>query len=75
MKKFFFALAGVAMLAGSAVVVSEPAMASPSQHRYQHNFHKHPHRKVCRTVVRKKVVWRHHRRHVVRYKTRICNWR
>jgi hypothetical protein len=26
-------------------------------------------------VVRRKVIWRHHRRHVVPYRTRVCYWR
>lgn len=68
MKKFFLALAGVAMLAGSVTVAPEPATAA--------GWHHHHHRKhrVCRVVVKKKVVWRHHHRHVVRYKVRRCHW-
>jgi Spy/CpxP family protein refolding chaperone len=66
MKKFFLTLTGAAVLAGSmAVMAPEPAMAR----------HWHSHKQVCRVVVKKRVVWRHGHRHVVRYKVRHCWWR
>ena len=83
MRKLFLAIVGIMMIAGSSLVAA-PAMAKPGDHvqtrqdRHYNprpNYQKRHHRKVCRTVVRKKVVWRHHRRHVVHYKTRVCNWR
>jgi hypothetical protein len=68
MRKFFLTLAGAALLAGSmSVVSSEPAMARDHHHARHH--------KVCRTVWKKKVVWRHHRPHTIRYKTRHCWYR
>jgi len=66
MKKLFLSIAGAALLVGSVAVAPETALAAGwSKH--------HPHR-VCRVVVRKKVVWRNHHRHVVRYKVRRCHW-
>ncbi|MHA6643348.1 hypothetical protein [Mesorhizobium sp. A623] len=77
MRKFFLVLAGVAMMAGTSLAAA-PAMARPGDH-YQSQHHrpdyrgKRHHRQVCRTVVRKKVVWRHHRKQVVRYNVRRCH--
>ncbi|RUW19910.1 hypothetical protein [Mesorhizobium sp. M1E.F.Ca.ET.041.01.1.1] len=66
MKKFFLTLTGAAVLAGSmAIMTPAPAMAR----------HWHSHTQVCRVVVKKRVVWRHGHRHVVRYKVRHCWWR
>jgi hypothetical protein len=64
MKKFFLTLVGAAVLAGSMAVAPEPAMAR----------HWSGHKQVCRIVVKKRVVWRHHRRVVIRYKIRRCHW-
>lgn len=83
MRKLFLALAGVMMIAGSSLVAA-PAMARSGDHHQaqqhhtqnsRHNYRNKHRRQVCRTVVRNKVVWRNHRRHVVRYQTRVCNWR
>ncbi|MCZ8545256.1 hypothetical protein OOJ09_13775 [Mesorhizobium qingshengii] len=64
MKKFFLTLAGAAVLAGSVAVAPEPAEARHWQgHRHHH---------VCRVVVKKRVIWRHGHRHVIRYKVRRC---
>ncbi|RWC27783.1 MAG: hypothetical protein EOS55_16165 [Mesorhizobium sp.] len=67
MKKFFLTLAGAAVLAGSMAVAPEPAEARHWQ-GYRHH-------QVCRIVVKKRVVWRHGHRHVVRYKVRHCRGR
>ncbi|HEY4192972.1 MAG TPA: hypothetical protein VGM46_10040 [Mesorhizobium sp.] len=66
MKKFFLALTGAAMLAGSAMAVPQTAEAAGWHHNRPHQ--------VCRVVVKKRVVWRNHRRHVERYRVRQCNW-
>ncbi|RWE80251.1 MAG: hypothetical protein EOS63_13760 [Mesorhizobium sp.] len=59
-------LTGAAVLAGTmAVMTPEPAMAR----------HWHGHKQICRVVVKKRVIWRHGHRHVVRYKTKHCWWR
>ncbi|MBZ9703700.1 MULTISPECIES: hypothetical protein [unclassified Mesorhizobium] len=68
MKKFFLSLTGATVLAGSmAVITPEPAMA---RHWQGHRPHQ-----VCRIVVKKRVVWRHGNRHVIRQKVRRCHWR
>jgi len=64
MKKFFLALTGMAVLAGSMAVASAPAEAR--------HWQGHRHHQNCRVVVKKKVVWRHGHKHVVRYKVRRC---
>jgi hypothetical protein len=77
MKKFFLALAGIAMLAGPVVMASAPAEAAgngySTQHRH-HNYHKRHHRQVCRIVTKKRTVWRHHHPRTVTYKVRQCRW-
>ncbi|PDQ19121.1 hypothetical protein CN311_21195 [Mesorhizobium sanjuanii] len=65
MKKFFLALTGAAVIAGSMAIAPEPAQAR--------HWHGHYHNQVCRTVVKKKVVWRHGHRKVIRYKVRRCH--
>ena len=69
MKKIFLTLMSAGLLAGSLSVVPETS-AEAASWRY-HNRH---HERVCRVVVRKKVVWRHHHRVVVRYNVRKCHW-
>ncbi|ESY72698.1 hypothetical protein NKH57_22220 [Mesorhizobium sp. M1050] len=65
MKKFFLTLTGAAVLAGSmAVITPEPAMA---RHWSGHRQHE-----VCRIVVKKKIVWRHGHKRVIRYKVKRC---
>ena len=64
MRKFFLSLAGVAVLAGSMAVAPAPAEAR--------HWHGHRHHHACRIVIKKKVVWRHGHKHVVRYKVRRC---
>ncbi|MER8834500.1 hypothetical protein NKJ72_12580 [Mesorhizobium sp. M0045] len=66
MKKFFLTLVGAAVMAGTMAVVPEPAQAR--------HWHGHRHHQVCRIVVKKKVVWRHGHRKVIRYKVRRCGW-
>lgn len=64
MKKFFLALTGAAVLAGSmAVMTPEPAMAK----------HWSGHKKVCRVIVKKRVVWRHGHRKVIIERVRRCH--
>ncbi|WP_027057186.1 hypothetical protein [Mesorhizobium loti] len=64
MKKFFLALTGAAVLAGSmAVMTPEPAMAK----------HWSGHKQVCRVMVKKRVVWRHGHRKVIVTKVRRCH--
>ena len=63
MKKFFLALTGAAVLAGSMAMASEPAMAR----------HWHGHKQVCRIIVTKRVVWRHGHRKVIVHKVRRCH--
>lgn len=91
MRKLFLALAGTMMIAGSsflappAMALPAPTAAAPSNNlqkvQYYRHDHRRPvyrnrhHRRVCRTVVRNKIVWRNHRRHLERYRTRVCNWR
>ncbi|TIT04343.1 MAG: hypothetical protein E5W87_01300 [Mesorhizobium sp.] len=69
MRKFFLTLAGAAVLVGSMAIAPEPAQA-----RYWHG-HGHGHGQICRIVVKKKVVWRHGHRKVIRYKVRRCHSR
>lgn len=67
MKKFFLSLTSAAVLAGSmSIAVPEPAMA---RHWQGHQ------REVCRVVVKKKVVWQHGQKRVIRYKVKRCWWR
>ena len=69
MKKFFLALTGAAVLATSLAIV--PDVASARDHRPHWNRH----HQVCRIVWKKRVVWRHHHQHVIRYRVRQCWWR
>jgi hypothetical protein len=70
MKKFFLVLASAAMLFASVPVGVESAdAASFGMHRHYRHHHR-----VCRIVKVRKVVWRHHHRHVVRYNVRRCRW-
>ncbi|CAN7554065.1 hypothetical protein LJR234_004114 [Mesorhizobium amorphae] len=65
MKKYFLSLVGAAVLAGSmSVAVPEPAQAR--------HWHGHRPHQVCRIVVKKKVVWRHGHKKVIRYKVKRC---
>jgi hypothetical protein len=69
MKKFFLVLASAAVLFASVPIGVESAdAASYGMHRH-HRYHR-----VCRLVKVKKVVWRNHHRHVVRYNVRRCRW-
>lgn len=62
MRKFVLALIGAAVLVGTVPILPQEAAAN---HRYGH---------ICRTVVIKKVVWRHGRRYIVRERARRCRW-
>ena len=65
MKKFFLTLTGAAVLAGSmAVMTPEPAMAR--------HWHGQRHHETCRIVVKKRVIWRHGHKKVIRYKVKRC---
>ena len=67
MKKFLLVLASTAVLFASVPIGVESAdAASYGMYRYHH--------RVCRLVKVRKVVWRHHYRHVVYYKVRRCHW-
>ena len=46
---------------------AEPAMAR--------HWHGHLHHEVCRIVVKKRAVWRHGHKKVIRYKVKRCWWR
>ncbi|MBZ9771143.1 hypothetical protein [Mesorhizobium sp. CO1-1-8] len=68
MKKFFLTLTGAAVLAGSmAVMTPEPAEAR--------HWQGHRHHQACRIVIKKKVIWRHGHKKVVRYKIKRCGGR
>jgi len=58
MKKVFLALVGVAMLAGSIVVASQPALAHPKP--------------VCHWVKIKRYVWRDGHRKLVFIRAESC---
>jgi hypothetical protein len=64
MKKFFLALTGAAIMVGTMAVAPEPAEA-----RHWQGYRHHPN---CRVIIKKRVVWRHGHRHVVRTKVRRC---
>ncbi|MES0022486.1 MULTISPECIES: hypothetical protein [unclassified Mesorhizobium] len=65
MKKFFLSLVGAAVLAGTmSIAVPEPAMAK--------HWQGHKHRQTCHVVVKKKVIWRHGHKKVIRYKVMRC---
>jgi hypothetical protein len=70
MKKLFASLVSLGILAGSLAAAPEPASAATVVVRTGHH-HRH---QVCRVVWKTKVVWRHHRKHYVRYKVRQCRW-
>ena len=72
MKKFFLALTSAAVLAATMAFAPEPAVA---RHLHDQPSHHVRHHKVCRVIWKKRIVWRHHRPHVVRYKVRRCWYR
>jgi hypothetical protein len=67
LKKFFLVLASASVLFGSLTFAAD---AAESGRAYRH----HHHYRVCRLVKVRRVVWRHHHRHVVYYKVRRCHW-
>ncbi len=64
MKKFSLRWQARRCWPGSMAVAPEPAEAR--------HWQGHRHHQGCRVVVKKKVVWRHGHRHVIRYKVRRC---
>jgi hypothetical protein len=68
MKKFFLVLASAAVLLGSVTIGADATVSGTAYH------HGRYHHRVCRLVKVRKVVWRHHHRHVVYYKVRRCHW-
>ena len=65
MKRLFVAAIAGLMLAGA----TEAGFAEARQDRMPvaGQTYRHHHR-ICKPVYRKKVVWKHHRRHVIRVK-------
>ncbi|ESW84732.1 hypothetical protein X773_08775 [Mesorhizobium sp. LSJC285A00] len=47
-----------------SIAVPEPAMAK--------HWQGHKHRQTCHVVVKKKVIWRHGHKKVIRYKVKRC---
>ncbi|CCV06551.1 conserved exported hypothetical protein [Mesorhizobium metallidurans STM 2683] len=67
MKKFFLTLVGAAVMAGSMAIAPEPAQAR--------HWQGHGGKQICRTVVKKRVVWQRGHKKVIRYKVRTCRSR
>ncbi len=45
------------------------------RHRYVYPYRVAPRHLVCYNVVKKRVYWRHHVKHVVYVKDRVCRWK